>query len=41
MREAVADREVNDPTPRQKEKREAKMTNTIPEGEAGMRKKKL
>jgi hypothetical protein len=39
MREAVAAREVNNPTPRQKEKHEAKMTNTVPEGAARMRKK--
>jgi hypothetical protein len=39
MREAVSAREVKAPTARQKEKHEAKMTNTIPEGEARLRKR--
>lgn len=34
MREAVSAREQTNPTPRQKEKHEAKMTDTVPEGEA-------
>jgi hypothetical protein len=38
MRKAVEAREQKDPTARQKEKHEAKMTNTIPEGEARRRK---
>ncbi len=37
MREAVDAREVKNPTVRQKEKHEAKMTNTVPEGEARKR----
>ena len=40
MREAVDARAQRDPTARQKEKHEAKMTNTIPEGEARQRKKR-
>jgi hypothetical protein len=39
MREAVDAREQNNPTARQKEKHEAKMTDTIPEGEARRRKR--
>lgn len=39
MREAVDAREQKNPTARQREKHEAKMTNTIPEGEARRRKK--
>jgi hypothetical protein len=38
MREAVGARQQNNPTARQKEKHEAKMTDTIPEGEARRRK---
>jgi hypothetical protein len=37
MREAVDAREQKNPTPRQKEKLEAKMTDTVPEGEARSR----
>jgi hypothetical protein len=39
MREAVAAREQKNPTPRQKEKHEAKMTDTVPQGAARMKKK--
>jgi hypothetical protein len=39
MREAVGAREQNNPSARQKEKHEAKMTDTIPEGEARRRKR--
>jgi hypothetical protein len=39
MREAVGARKQTNPTPRQKEKHEAKMTDTVPEGEARSRKK--
>jgi hypothetical protein len=39
MREAVDAREQKNPTARQKEKHEAKMTNTVPEGEARRREK--
>jgi hypothetical protein len=39
MREAVGAREQKEPTARQKEKHEAKMTNSIPEGAARQRKK--
>ena len=37
MREAVSAREQTNPTPRQEEKHEAKMTDTVPEGEARRR----
>lgn len=40
MREAVDAREQKNPTPRQKEKHEAKMTDTVPQGAARMRKKR-
>jgi hypothetical protein len=39
MREAVSARKQTNPTPRQKEKHEAKLTDTVPEGAARMRKK--
>ena len=39
MREAVSDREDENPTERQRQKHEAKMTDTVPEGEARMKKK--
>ena len=39
MREAVGARGQKDPTARQKEKHEAKMTNSIPEGAARQRNK--
>lgn len=39
MQASVEARRQTDPTPRQREKHEAKMTNTIPEGEARARKK--
>jgi hypothetical protein len=39
MREAVSARKQINPTPRQKEKHEAKLTDTVPEGAARMRKK--
>ena len=39
MREAVEDRQQPDPTERQRQKHEAKLTDSIPEGEARMRKK--
>lgn len=39
MREAVGDREDENPTERQRQKHEAKMTDTVPEGEARMKKK--
>ena len=39
MREAVSDRENENPTERQRQKHEAKMTDTVPEGEARMKKK--
>lgn len=39
MRESVAARQQIDPTPRQREKHKAKMTDSIPEGAARMRKK--
>ena len=34
MREAVSAREQTNPTERQRQKHEAKMTDTVPEGEA-------
>jgi hypothetical protein len=40
MREAVDAREQKNPTPRQKEKHEAKMTDTVPQGAARMQKKR-
>ena len=40
MREAVDAREQKNPTARQKEKHEAKMTDTVPEGAARMKKKR-
>jgi len=39
MRGSVAARKQDNPTARQREKHKAKMTDTIPEGEARMRKK--
>lgn len=39
MREAVSDREQVNPTERQRQKHEAKLTDTVPEGEARMKKK--
>lgn len=39
MRESVEDRKQKNPSARQKEKHEAKMTDTVPEGAARMRKK--
>jgi hypothetical protein len=39
MRESVEARKQLNPTARQKEKHEAKMTDTVPEGAARMRKK--
>lgn len=39
MEENVESRRQTDPTPRQREKHEAKMTDTVPEGEARARKK--
>jgi hypothetical protein len=39
MRESVEDRKQQNPTARAKEKHEAKMTDTVPEGAARMRKK--
>ena len=38
MRKSVAGRQQGNPTERQRQKHEAKMTNTIPEGEARRRK---
>ena len=38
MREAISARQQVDPSPRQREKHKAKMTDTIPEGEARLRK---
>ncbi len=40
MREAVDARAQKNPTARQKEKHEAKMTDTVPEGAARMKKKR-
>lgn len=40
MRESVNAREQVDASARAKEKHEAKMTDTVPEGEARMRKKR-
>ena len=37
--EDVAARQAGDATPRERQKHEAKLTNSIPEGEARMRKK--
>ena len=37
MREAVEARAQDNPTPRQQEKHEAKLTDTVPEGEARKR----
>ncbi|MFN2491641.1 MAG: hypothetical protein ABR501_02010 [Pyrinomonadaceae bacterium] len=39
MRESVAGRQQVKPTERQRQKHEAKMTNSIPEGEARQKKK--
>jgi hypothetical protein len=39
MRDSVEARTQQNPTARQKEKHEAKMTDTVPEGAARMRKK--
>lgn len=39
MREAVSARQQVEPTERQRQKHEAKLTNTEPEGAARMRKK--
>jgi hypothetical protein len=39
MRESVAERQQTNPTERQRQKHEAKMTDTVPEGEARRRKK--
>ena len=39
MREAVSSREQKNPTERQRQKHEAKLTDTVPEGEARMKKK--
>lgn len=39
MRDAVSDREQVNPTERQRQKHEAKLTDTVPEGEARMKKK--
>jgi hypothetical protein len=39
MREAVEDRAQVNPTERQRQKHEAKMTDTVPQGEARMKKK--
>ena len=39
MRQNVEARKQHNPTARQKEKHEAKMTDTVPEGAARMRKK--
>jgi hypothetical protein len=40
MRESVAARKQTNPTERQRQKHEAKMTNSVPEGEARMKKKR-
>lgn len=40
MREAVSARKQTNPTPRQKEKHEAKLTDTVPQGAARMKKKR-
>ena len=39
MREAVSERAQDNPTERQRQKHEAKLTDTVPEGEARMKKK--
>jgi hypothetical protein len=39
MREAVSARAQKNPTERQRQKHEAKLTDTVPEGEARMKKK--
>lgn len=39
MREAVSARKEVNPTERQRQKHEAKLTDTVPEGEARMKKK--
>ncbi len=39
MREAVREREQDNPTERQSQKHEAKLTDTVPEGAARMKKK--
>ena len=39
MREAVEDRAQVNPTERQRQKHEAKLTDTVPQGEARMKKK--
>ena len=39
MREAVSAREQSSPTERDRQKHEAKLTDSIPEGEARMRKR--
>ncbi len=38
MRAAVRERQNDNPTPRERQKHEAKLTDSIPEGEARMRK---
>jgi hypothetical protein len=40
MRESVASRQQANPTERQRQKHEAKMTDTVPEGAARQRKKR-
>lgn len=40
MRESVASRQQTNPTERQRQKHEAKMTDTVPEGAARQRKKR-
>ncbi|HEV7797888.1 MAG TPA: hypothetical protein VGO73_07020 [Pyrinomonadaceae bacterium] len=40
MRESVAGRKQTNPTERQRQKHEAKLTNSVPEGEARQRKKR-
>ncbi len=40
MRESVASRQQTNPTERQRQKHEAKMTNTVPEGAARQKKKR-
>ncbi|MGI8916971.1 MAG: hypothetical protein ACR2H6_00110 [Pyrinomonadaceae bacterium] len=39
MREAVSEREQDNPTERQRQKHQAKVTDTVPEGAARMKKK--
>jgi hypothetical protein len=39
MREAVSERKQDTPTERERQKHEAKLTDTVPEGEARMKKK--